>query len=139
MYLLAIFFFVTAILYSSVGFGGGSTYLALLLIWNVPYLFLEACWKFLESSRSNKRRVSPSPLLLHWSNVFKPTLTLEYLFFSHDFWHVGSWNVSVDSLTISEVRGRTERRITGAKADNNEGSTFGSSYHSCAILSLNYP
>jgi len=30
-------FFVTAILYSSVGFGGGSTYLALLLIWNIPY------------------------------------------------------------------------------------------------------
>lgn len=30
-------FFVTAVLYSSVGFGGGSTYLALLLIWGVPY------------------------------------------------------------------------------------------------------
>ena len=40
MYLLAILFFVTAILYSSVGFGGGSTYLALLLIWNVPYFVL---------------------------------------------------------------------------------------------------
>ena len=40
MYLLAIFFFVTAILYSSVGFGGGSTYLALLLIWNVPYFIM---------------------------------------------------------------------------------------------------
>ena len=38
MLLLAILFFVTAILYSSVGFGGGSTYLALLLIWDVPYL-----------------------------------------------------------------------------------------------------
>ena len=37
MILLAILFLVTAILYSSVGFGGGSTYLALLLIWNVPY------------------------------------------------------------------------------------------------------
>jgi len=37
MVLLAIFFLVTSILYSSVGFGGGSTYLALLLIWNVPY------------------------------------------------------------------------------------------------------
>ena len=35
--LLAILFFVTAALYSSVGFGGGSTYLALLLIWGVPY------------------------------------------------------------------------------------------------------
>jgi len=35
--LLAILFLVTAVLYSSVGFGGGSTYLALLLIWEVPY------------------------------------------------------------------------------------------------------
>jgi len=37
MVLLAILFLITAILYSSVGFGGGSTYLALLLIWEVPY------------------------------------------------------------------------------------------------------
>ena len=37
MVLLAILFLVTAVLYSSVGFGGGSTYLALLLIWQVPY------------------------------------------------------------------------------------------------------
>jgi len=37
MPLLALLFLVTAILYSSVGFGGGSTYLALLLIWGIPY------------------------------------------------------------------------------------------------------
>ena len=37
MILLAISFLVTAVLYSSVGFGGGSTYLALLLIWGIPY------------------------------------------------------------------------------------------------------
>ena len=37
MVLLAILFLTAAILYSSVGFGGGSTYLALLLIWGVPY------------------------------------------------------------------------------------------------------
>ena len=37
MLLLAILFLATAALYSSVGFGGGSTYLALLLIWGVPY------------------------------------------------------------------------------------------------------
>ena len=37
MIILSILFFVTAILYSSVGFGGGSTYLALLLIWSIPY------------------------------------------------------------------------------------------------------
>ena len=35
--ILAILFFITSILYSSVGFGGGSTYLALLLIWGIPY------------------------------------------------------------------------------------------------------
>ena len=38
MSLLAILFLITATLYSSVGFGGGSTYLALLLIWDVPYI-----------------------------------------------------------------------------------------------------
>ena len=37
MIILPILFFITAILYSSVGFGGGSTYLALLLLWNIPY------------------------------------------------------------------------------------------------------
>ena len=37
MIILSILFFVTAILYASVGFGGGSTYLALLLLWNIPY------------------------------------------------------------------------------------------------------
>ena len=37
MIILSIFFFITAILYSSVGFGGESTYLALMLIWDIPY------------------------------------------------------------------------------------------------------
>ena len=37
MTILSIFFLITAILYSSVGFGGGSTYLALMLIWDIPY------------------------------------------------------------------------------------------------------
>ena len=37
MTFLSILFFTTAVLYSSVGFGGGSTYLALLLIWKIPY------------------------------------------------------------------------------------------------------
>ena len=37
MTILTIFFFITAILYSSVGFGGGSTYLAIMLIWGVPF------------------------------------------------------------------------------------------------------
>ena len=37
MGILSILFFVTATLYSSVGLGGGSTYLALLLIWGLPF------------------------------------------------------------------------------------------------------
>ena len=37
MIILSILFFVTALIYSSVGFGGGSTYLVILLIWGVPY------------------------------------------------------------------------------------------------------
>ena len=37
MIILPILFFVTAIIYASVGFGGGSTYLALLLLWDVPF------------------------------------------------------------------------------------------------------
>jgi len=40
MIILPILFLITAILYSSVGFGGGSTYLALLLIWDIPYYIL---------------------------------------------------------------------------------------------------
>jgi len=40
MIILSILFFVTAILYASVGFGGGSTYLALLLISGVPYFII---------------------------------------------------------------------------------------------------
>ncbi len=37
MIFLSVLFLLTATLYSSVGFGGGSTYLALLLLWNTPY------------------------------------------------------------------------------------------------------
>jgi len=37
MLLLTLLFLITSILYSSVGFGGGSTYLALLLLWDVPF------------------------------------------------------------------------------------------------------
>jgi len=38
VFILSFLFFLTAIFYSSVGFGGGSTYLVLLLIWDIPYL-----------------------------------------------------------------------------------------------------
>ena len=37
MIILTLLFLFTALVYSSVGFGGGSTYLALLLIWGVPF------------------------------------------------------------------------------------------------------
>jgi hypothetical protein len=37
MIFLSFLFLLTATLYSIVGFGGGSTYLALLLLWNTPY------------------------------------------------------------------------------------------------------
>ena len=40
MIILSIFFLITSILYSSVGFGGGSTYLALMLIWEIPFFII---------------------------------------------------------------------------------------------------
>jgi len=38
--LLGLLFFIVAIFYASVGFGGGSSYLALLILWNVPYIII---------------------------------------------------------------------------------------------------
>ncbi len=56
MIILSILFFVTALLYASVGFGGGSTYLALLLIWEIPYYIFPvialACNIFVVSGNS---------------------------------------------------------------------------------------
>ena len=72
MVLLAILFFITAILYSSVGFGGGSTYLALLLIWGVPYFIfpvialscniivvLGNCFNYIRAGNLNLRLLFP--------------------------------------------------------------------------------
>jgi len=72
MTLLAILFFVTAVLYSSVGFGGGSTYLALLLIWNMPYLVFPVialfcniivvsgnCFNYIRSGNLNTKLLVP--------------------------------------------------------------------------------
>jgi len=72
MTLLAILFLVTAILYSSVGFGGGSTYLALLLIWNVPYFIFPVialtcniivvtgnCFNYIRAGNLNLRLLLP--------------------------------------------------------------------------------
>ena len=72
MILLAILFLVTAILYSSVGFGGGSTYLALLLVWGVPYFIfpvialscniivvLGNCFNYIRAGNLNFRLLFP--------------------------------------------------------------------------------
>ena len=72
MIILSILFFVTAILYSSVGFGGGSTYLALLLISGVPYFIFPVialscnivvvsgnCFNYIRSSNLNLRLLIP--------------------------------------------------------------------------------
>ena len=72
MVLLAILFLVTAILYSSVGFGGGSTYLALLLIWGIPYFIFPVialtcniivvsgnCFNYLRAGNLNLKLIFP--------------------------------------------------------------------------------
>ena len=72
MLLLAILFLVTAILYSSVGFGGGSTYVAMLLIWGVPYFIFPViallcniivvsgnCFNYIRAGNLNLRLLIP--------------------------------------------------------------------------------
>ena len=72
MFILSFLFFLTAILYSSVGFGGGSTYIALLLIWSVPYQVFPIialccniivvsgnCFNYIKSGNINIRLLSP--------------------------------------------------------------------------------
>ena len=75
MLVLSILFFVTATLYSSVGFGGGSTYLALLLIWGVPYHIFPAiallcnifvvsgnCYNYIRAGNLNLKLLAPNLL-----------------------------------------------------------------------------
>ena len=72
MVLLAILFLITAILYSSVGFGGGSTYLALVVIWEVPYFIVPLialscniivvsgnCFNYIRAGNLNLKLLSP--------------------------------------------------------------------------------
>ena len=72
MILLSILFLATAILYSSVGFGGGSTYLALLLIWEIPYVILPVialfcniivvfgnCFNYIRAGNLNLKLLTP--------------------------------------------------------------------------------
>ncbi|MDA9071055.1 sulfite exporter TauE/SafE family protein [Candidatus Pelagibacter sp.] len=72
MFILSFLFFLTAILYSSVGFGGGSTYLALLLIWGTPYQIFPVialccniivvsgnCFNYIRAGNVNIKLLSP--------------------------------------------------------------------------------
>ena len=72
MFILSFLFFLTALLYSSVGFGGGSTYLALLLIWGIPYQVFPIialccniivvsgnCFNFIRKGNTNFKLVIP--------------------------------------------------------------------------------
>jgi len=72
MMLLAILFLVTAVFYSSVGFGGGSTYLALLLIGGIPYFLFPVialscnivvvsgnCFNYIRAKNLNLKLLSP--------------------------------------------------------------------------------
>ena len=72
MFLLVILFFFTALLYSSVGFGGGSTYLAFLLIWDIPYYIFPVialscniivvsgnCFNYIKAGNFNLKLLAP--------------------------------------------------------------------------------
>ena len=72
MIILSFLFFLTAILYSSVGFGGGSTYLVLLLIWGIPYQILPVialccniivvsgnCFNYIKAGNINLKLLTP--------------------------------------------------------------------------------
>ena len=72
MVILSILFFITAILYSSVGFGGGSTYLALLLVWDIPFYIFPVialicniivvtgnCFNYIKAGNHNFRLLIP--------------------------------------------------------------------------------
>ena len=84
MIILSILFFVTAILYSSVGFGGGSTYLALLLIWDVPYYIFPLIALF-----CNVIVVSGNSLNYIRAGNFNLRLLLPFLFGSIPFAFIG--------------------------------------------------
>ena len=72
MIILTILFLITACIYSSVGFGGGSTYLALLLLWGVPFtifpvialccniiVVLGNCINYTRAGNLNLRMIAP--------------------------------------------------------------------------------
>jgi len=84
MFILSLLFFVTAILYSSVGFGGGSTYLALLLIWDIPYYIFPVIALF-----CNIIVVSGNSINYIKAGNFNPGLLFPYLIGSIPFSFIG--------------------------------------------------
>ena len=90
MIILTIFFFITAILYASVGFGGGSTYLALMLIWEIPYYIFPIIALF-----CNIIVVSGNSLNFVRSGNFNLKLLLPYLIGSIPFAFLGA-SISLD-------------------------------------------
>ena len=85
MIILTVLFFITAILYSSVGFGGGSTYLALLLIWEIPYYIFPIIALF-----CNIIVVSGNSINFVRSGNIKLKLILPYLIGSIPFAFIGA-------------------------------------------------
>ncbi len=85
MIILSIFFFITAILYSSVGFGGGSTYLALMLIWDIPYYIFPVIALF-----CNIIVVSGNSINYIRSGTFSLNLLIPYLIGSIPFAFFGA-------------------------------------------------
>ena len=90
MFILSILFFVTAILYSSVGFGGGSTYLALLLIWDVPYYIFPVIALF-----CNVIVVSGNSINYVRAGNFNRRLIIPYLIGSIPFAFIGG-SINID-------------------------------------------
>lgn len=70
--MLALIFFVVALLYSTVGFGGGSSYLAALAVFNIPFEIMPkislvcnlivvsgGCWHYYKKGHFNKKLILP--------------------------------------------------------------------------------
>ena len=90
MTILSIFFLVTALIYSSVGFGGGSTYLALLLLWGIPYTIFPII-----ALACNIIVVSGNSFNYIRAGNFNLNLLLPYLFGSMPFAFIGG-SIQID-------------------------------------------
>jgi len=90
MTILSVFFLVTALIYSSVGFGGGSTYLALLLLWGIPYTIfpiIALCCNIIVVSGNSFNYIR--------AGNFNLKLLLPYLFGSIPFAFIGG-SIQID-------------------------------------------